>query len=623
MTHRTLHNNTNFSIYLFIALVLLTVYLWPVLSGAPIYVETFDNLDLVVPQAKILAQSGKIFADSNATIPNMMNGLPRITYGSEWNILFWIYYFFPPETAFKINFFLMHTTAFVSMYILLKRYFTYDGTHRHLIIVSAAFVFAILPFYTGAGLTTSVLPLLLYILLNIRNHSEKKYEWLLLIFIPFYTSLILLYIFVLAYLWLFFIFDTLFITRHFHKKLFIALVLLTTLYILSEYRLFYAMLIEPLFVSHRTEFNSYFAASFREAHYFALRFFLDGWWQHQRSLLMPWLLPVILTAMGLSIVKYKFGHRESILFGILIGLSIYANLWHDPLTNRYTLLWIFVFSLLTIEKAEKPFKILGWLVLIQVLLAVYNGLTLYNGLAFLKEWFPILNQFNISRAAFIQPIIWYVALAYTLAVYYRYMKYVTPFLVLLLSFQFYYALQVRRVSLEPHFKYMTYKGYYAPQLFEQIKQDLHLTPRTIQTTRFVSYALEPAIALYNGLYTVDGYTTNYPLSYKHAFEQVQKKECFNMMPGNKKMYEEWGSKVYLLCIESRPENYHSLQDSWIKKYPFYASTEKLCNIGTDYVLSGVKLKLKSDSQLKLIKDYHNADTPWHIWVYKLSCSPSS
>ncbi|BAF73087.1 DUF6044 family protein [Sulfurovum sp. NBC37-1] len=604
-------------ILFFIGFALVFIYLLPIF-GHPLYVITFDNLDIAIPQAKILAESGKIFAPNSAIIPNMMNGLPRVSYGSEFNMLFWLYYFFDAEIAFRINFVLIHIVAYISMYLFLQRYFMYKGSYRSLIIVVASLFFAILPFYSGGGLTTSVLPLLLYILLNIRNGSEKPYEWLLLVLIPFYSSFILMYIFVLFYLWVAFTIDTFFIAKHFQKRLFLTLLLLTVLYAITEYRQFLSIL-DPVFTSHRTEFNVYFCETFRKAHIYAIKFFLDGWTQHQQSLMMPWLLPLSLSAMIFSTLKRRFTQTESMLIWLIILLSIIAGIWHDVLTNKYTLLGVSLLSVITIIRSEKIFKILGILMLLNVFIAIYNGLCFYEGLAFFKEQFHILNQFNISRAAFFQPVLVYLIVAFAFASFATYLKYFRLFIVIIIIFQFYFAMYVSRVSSKPNGKYMTLQQYYAPEIFNSIKKDLNITSKNISKYHFVEYGIEPSVVLYNGLYTVDGYSTNYPLSYKHKFKNVQQKECFNFMWGSSKMYETWGSKAYLLCIETRPRNYRLFKEHNITSYPFYASPDELCKLRTNFIISGIKLKKPSADKIQYVNDYNSTQSPWHLWVYRLNC----
>ncbi len=55
----------------------------------------------------------------------------------------------------------------------------------------------------------------------------------------------------------------------------------------------------------------------------------------------------------------------------------------------------------------------------------------------------------------------------------------------------------------------------------------------------------------------DGYSVNYPLSYKKAFRRVQAKELLDLdleiLNRHKELFDEWGSKLYLLAINPDPK----------------------------------------------------------------------
>ena len=129
----------NKKILLLLGMVLLGMYFLPYfIYGKDIYISVFDNLDSNVVWYKVLANSGMIFADSMETVPGMMSGLPRLSYGSEFNGILWLYYFFDDFTAYVINDVFIHFFAFISMFILLSRYFIDEDTpNRNFIIFTA------------------------------------------------------------------------------------------------------------------------------------------------------------------------------------------------------------------------------------------------------------------------------------------------------------------------------------------------------------------------------------------------------------------------------------------------------------------------------------------------------
>ncbi len=597
----------------FLALSILGYYLWP-LFHSPLFIESFDNLDSNVVWYKILSESGKAFAPSSEIVPNMMNGLPRLSFGSEWDVLYWFYHIFPAETAWRINAFLIHIVAFFSMYLFLERYVRVDHEYHKLLSVIVSLLYAMLPFWPNAGLSTSLLPLYTYILFNILNRRERWFEWLLLVLLPLYSNFVFLYMFYIVFggaAWV-----VISLKRHrLEKRLFIALVVMTVSFLLTQYRLVEAQLYGSGFLSHRSEFNIYFNHNFHDAYVYALKFFLDGWMEHQRTLMMPVLLPVVLVAILLSLLNRKFNTMESFLVFVMIALSFYTDIWKVLIINKYFLPAFFLLLLLLIWR-KKEYRIFYGLMLAIILLSIWNGLCFYDGMAFLKEHFIIFKMLNLSRAAFIAPFLYYVVLYFSFSIILQKLEYATLLIAIIITYQTYYSVKVRRFDNSHKYKTVTMESYYAPDMFEKIKHDINNTSRH---PRVVNYGIEPAVSLYNGLYTVDGYSTNYPLSYKKKFEAVQER-CFERAPGNKKIYDEWGSKAYLLCIDSRPENYHYYKERNITAYAFNANAKKLCDLGTEYVLSSHKLL--DDNATKgfvFMKRYISLKSMWKLYLYRLPC----
>jgi hypothetical protein len=106
------------SLWIIISLIIIAILLAP-LFYSKFYIPIFDNLDSNVVWYKILSSSGKIFADNSSNIPNIMSSLPRATYPKEVDTILWLYYFFEPIIAYKINEIIIHIVAFISMYLFL------------------------------------------------------------------------------------------------------------------------------------------------------------------------------------------------------------------------------------------------------------------------------------------------------------------------------------------------------------------------------------------------------------------------------------------------------------------------------------------------------------------------
>jgi hypothetical protein len=68
--------------------------------------------------------------------------------------------------------------------------------------------------------------------------------------------------------------------------------------------------------------------------------------------------------------------------------------------------------------------------------------------------------------------------------------------------------------------------------------------KPIQDYRVVSIGLHPAVAQYNGLYTLDTYNNFYPLSYKHQFLNIIAPEL-NKNKSLKSYFDLWGGRCYI------------------------------------------------------------------------------
>jgi hypothetical protein len=79
-----------------LSLAIILFYLSPLFffGEGTLHVPVFDFLDITLPTLKILARSGMIFAPSDTIIPDMMGGLPRLSYGSEFDYMLWLLVFF-------------------------------------------------------------------------------------------------------------------------------------------------------------------------------------------------------------------------------------------------------------------------------------------------------------------------------------------------------------------------------------------------------------------------------------------------------------------------------------------------------------------------------------------------
>jgi hypothetical protein len=599
------------------------IYLYPLFTDH-LYVPVYDNLDSNVVWEKILAHSGKIFAPNDAIIPNMMNGLPRASYGSEFSLILWLYYFFDAKTAFVINEVLIHIIAFVGAYLMLSRYIVPQNRYySYSIIFAGSIYFATLPFWSGAGISISSLPLTTYVLLNIKNRIDTKLDWLYLILLPLYSSLILVYMFYIVFAGIYWVYTSL---RQ-HKidwRLFGAISLLGVVFLLTKYRLVYAMFIDPAFVSHRIEFDMFFKEDLWECYRLVLVKFLQGHIPHASSLQQLYILPISIIALIIGLINHRLTKRDAMIIWLIILCSFAFDIWNTLLVNRYSIPVILFLSFLLYYKKSKYTK-LGLLFVFIILVDIIATSFQYEGFRWVTEYLPILKSLNMVRFHFFIPLIFLILYSYSLEVYFKKLSYGPMFVLVLTLTQFTFAIEQSFYQSKHDSQHLSFDEYYSPKIFDQLKQDIqNKYHKPINGFRFVSYGIEPAVALYNGLYTVDGYNTNYPLSYKKSFRETQTKVLTSpLLKTTSKLFDNWGSKLYLVGINSTPETYNLYKKANmdIPYTRFNADTKELCRLGTSFVLSSYPLKNSKEKNLIFIKNYQ--DKFWSIWLYKTKCNQYS
>ncbi len=94
----------------------------------------------------------------------------------------------------------------------------------------------------------------------------------------------------------------------------------------------------------------------------------------------------------------------------------------------------------------------------------------------------------------------------------------------------------------------TFREFYASDQFKQIKRFIGRSP---DSYRVASIGLHPAIAQYNGFYTLDTYANIYPLKYKYQFRKIIAKEL-DKNPVLKRYFDEWGAAA--TCLLTSSEN---------------------------------------------------------------------
>ncbi|WP_407936259.1 DUF6044 family protein [Litchfieldia alkalitelluris] len=548
------------------ALVLIFIYVSPLfILGEDAHIRDHDNLDSNIAWYRVLVESGEVFGKLNATIPQVINGnLSRGAYGSELSVIVWLHALFPPMLAYALSQTLTRVIAFIGMYLLLKTHFIKEK-NNHFMIVGVSLAFALTPFWPSGMLSTLGHPLALWAFLNIRNRKHSWREWLALGLLPFYSSLVLGFIFFLVMIGLLWVRDVI-VRRDWNPVFLGSIFFMTLIFCIVDYRLIFSLIV-PHEATQRSEFISSRHDVWRSLRLSIKNYVLGH--HHVMTVHTFNILPLTLVATGVILKRKNWReHRRFIyLFLFNIALSIWYAFWFNNL-------W-------------KP----------------------------VKEIFNIAVTFNFARFHFLRPLVIYLLFALSCLILSRlgrrWRRFVSFMIIGQISILFLF-------NEEIVFRYLgtpSFKEYYAEEQFNKIKDYIDLPQKSY---RVASIGLHPAIAQFNGFYTVDTYNNFYPLSYKYQFRRIIEKEL-EKNPNIRVYFDEWGSRCYLFV------------DELGKKYDFRKNSDKVINhlelntkafenMGGRYIFSSVPINNAGKNNLLLKRVFDHQDSAWRIYLYEVDGS---
>ncbi|MCY8352012.1 DUF6044 family protein, partial [Bacillus haynesii] len=240
--------------YLIFAFSVILLYVLPLyILNEDAHIRVHDNLDSNIAWYKVLAESGQLLGGVKAVIPQIINGLPRDAYGTEWSGIVWLHALFPSMTAYALSQTITRVFAFVGMYLLLKSHVIRDEK-AYFIRIAVSLAFALTPFWPSGMLSTLGHPLALWAFLNIRAGNDSWKEWATLALLPLYSSFVLGFFFFLAAVSLIWLYD-LVTKRSFNLRFLGSIALMTGIFLAIEYRLVYSVFASGE-TMHRVEFIS-------------------------------------------------------------------------------------------------------------------------------------------------------------------------------------------------------------------------------------------------------------------------------------------------------------------------------------------------------------------------------
>lgn len=545
--------------YIILSLLVISVFVLPYfILGDDAHIRVHDNLDSNLAWYKFLAESGQIAGSAETVIPQVINGLPRNALGTEFSLIVWLYVWFPTMIAYGISQAITRFFAFLGMYLLLKDHFI-TGRERTLILIGTALAFALTPFWPSGMLSTLGMPLALWAFLHIRQGNGKWSHYLTLTLLPFYSSIVLGFFFFLSAMGLLWISDAI-RQKAFNWRFLIAIVYMTAVYLITDYRLVYSFLFD-------SEPNS------RDEYFHARLSFFDS--------------------VRLTFKNFIFGHT------------------HVMTVHTFIILPVIIAAMLIVWKHRRWEKerIFVFLFLLNFLLSAWYAFWFYKGWVPLTERFHFLDTFNFARYHFLRPLIIYILFAVGLRILWeeKLFQKTVPFLIgaqiILLLFSNEEIVQSKKPSVSE---------FYAEKQFEAIKDHIG---KPQSSYRIANIGLHPAIAQYNGFYTLDTYNNFYPLRYKHQFRKIIENE----LEKNQQIrtyFDEWGGRCYLFTDELG-KHYMFKKNSKKRIKNLDINIEPFKQMGGEYIFSAVPIDNAIENDLKLDAIFTSDASAWKIYLYQV------
>lgn len=514
--------------------------------------------------------------DGSKVYPEMLNGVNASGMQPSAVLFLPLYCLFSVRTAFLTQYIICFLLAFLGMYLLVK-----EITDSSILAVISGACFCVLPLYPVYGLSEFGIPLVMYAFLCLWKQKRILPALLLTILFGLTSHLVYTGYVVLGFWLLALIADI--IGKRRNKWNYTGFAVLLGTYVIVNR----ALIMEILFgngsyISHREEMVSS-AMPFWETFQGV---FLNSA-QHAPSLHKYLILPIILfLIMGAFCRKEKTEkniYKAAVLnFLLLIGIALFYAFCHGSM-----------------------------------IVDLKNSAT------------GFLHYFQIERFYWLYPAGWYLELALSAAVLWRtavprtdsrmlWGKLAVLFLCLLPTLQLLKVnsgmyLNVNQINNGSGITgYISWESWFSEDLMQEIDEAIG---RDKSTYRVAHLGISPAPALLHGFYTVDGYSNNYPLEYKHRFRQVIAAEL-EKNDEVRVYFDLWGNRCYL--FNSVTGNYMRLEKGNSLVYEgLEFDMDALRELGCEYLFSGSEIGDAGRMGLELVGYYETEKSYWGIWVYAL------
>ena len=533
-----------------------------IILGKNSYFTIHDNLDSEIEYLNVLKISNTMYSDGKTIVPNTFNGIPRAAFKTGLNLTSFLFYKIPIHWAYIINFIFSHTIAFFGMYLLLSKHFVKDKAQLPIVIV-CSFLFSILPFYSIYCLTTAGQPLFWFALLNLRSNIWKVWHnYFILASLPFFLLGYLISPFLIITSGIFFMADLL-KNKKINFKLIIGISIFLVFTIIVDYQMYNMVLAKTSFVPHRTEWNM----------------------AKINNLNTEYIIQSVITLFFKT--QYHTGSMPTKIILVLFFIGISISFFNRKYIKTYLTLFLAILCIVT-----------------------FFGLNFILVMKF-GDRISLLRIFQWNRFYYLLPVLWILLLA-VLVRHLSEHKILHFFLVFMLSFQFVYIFRENtellnnwKLILNQKITEPIFSEFYSEPIFKEV--DAYIAkPKSEFRVGCVGFL--PAVASYNGFYTVDGYQNMYDVNYKHKFRKIIDKDL-EKNEAIKTSFDYWGNKCYLYCDEL-------FKNGTISILNFDFNTFK--KLGGEYLLTTCEIKYPDSCGLVFNKKFEDHSKGYYkIFLYKV------
>ncbi len=161
---------------------------------------------------------------------------------------------------------------------------------------------------------------------------------------------------------------------------------------------------------------------------------------------------------------------------------------------------------------------------------------------------------------------------------------------------------------------MDWEEYYAEDVYRQIEEFIGEDPASYRT---LSLGINPAAALYNGFYCLDGYSNYYPLEYKREFREIIAAELAKNEE-TRVYFDTWGNRCYLLNGETG--NYMTVSGNTGATYQnLDLNMEKAYAMGARYLFAAMPIEHPERLHLLPAREepFFTEESYYRIWLYRI------